>query len=173
MPRNALVLLLSLFYPTLQPAIGECVLLVELKATFVVEETTPIFWRDVFDPVAGHNVGGELHKVLLARPQPDALVPHHRELRWLADEQVESGELLVKAAEGDRVGVEVQSQPQPIPLSLVGLHLRCLHISLKGLDQVLVLGLSQRILNVEGTAHASVSGHPEEQLRYFEAKNYK
>ena len=58
MPRNALVLLLSLFYPTLQPAIGECVLLVELKATFVVEETTPIFWRDVLDPVAGHNVGG-------------------------------------------------------------------------------------------------------------------
>ena len=53
MPRNALVLLLSLFYPTLQPAIGEGVLLVELKAAFVSEEAIPSFLQEVPDSAGG------------------------------------------------------------------------------------------------------------------------
>ena len=49
--------------------------------------------------------------MLPPRLKVDALVPHHRELRGLPYEHLEGIVLLVKAAEGHRVGVEVQGEP--------------------------------------------------------------
>ena len=47
MPRDAVELLFCLLYTTLQPAVGECVVLVEIKVAFVSEETVPGFRFDV------------------------------------------------------------------------------------------------------------------------------
>ena len=68
----------------------------------------------------------------------DALVPHHRELSWLTDEQVEGVVLLVEGAKGHRVGVEVEDELQSVLASLLGLHLLCCFIPLQLLDQFLV-----------------------------------
>ena len=110
-PRNTLVLFLGLFDHALQPTVGERVSLVELQISFVFEEASSSFWRDVSDPFCGHSCGGEVDEVLPPRLKVDALVPHHRELRGLPDEHLEGTVLLVKAAKGHRVGVEVQGEP--------------------------------------------------------------
>ena len=47
--------------------------------------------------------------------QLDTLVSHHWELSRLADEQLEGVVLLVEGAEGNRVGVEVEGEPQSVP----------------------------------------------------------
>ena len=47
--------------------------------------------------------------------QLDTLVSHHWELSRLADEQLEGVVLLVEGAEGHRVGVEVEGEPQSVP----------------------------------------------------------
>ena len=59
------------------------------------------------DAVGGDYLGGEVDEVLPPWLHVDTLVPHHRELSRLADEQLEGVVLLVKGAEGHRVGVEV------------------------------------------------------------------
>ena len=43
MPWDAVELLLSLFDPTLQPAVGEGVALVELEVTLIIEEAATSF----------------------------------------------------------------------------------------------------------------------------------
>ena len=43
-PRDTLMHLFSLFDHKLQPAVGECVALVELQVTLVFEEATSSFW---------------------------------------------------------------------------------------------------------------------------------
>ena len=54
--------------PTLKPAVGKCVLLVELEAAFVSEEAIPSILHDVPDPRGGgDHCGGDLHKMLPTR----------------------------------------------------------------------------------------------------------
>ena len=43
-PWDAFVLLLCIFDPALQSAVGECVALVEIQAAFVSEKTPTGFW---------------------------------------------------------------------------------------------------------------------------------
>ena len=107
MPWDAVVLLLSLLDPTLQPTVGECVALVELQVALVGEEAATSLWRDVPDVVGGDHLGGEVDEVLPPWLHLETLVPHHRELSGLADEHLEGVVLLVKGAQGHRVGVEV------------------------------------------------------------------
>ena len=109
-PWDALMLLFSLFDHALQSTVGECVALVELETTLIVEEATPSFWQDVSDSIGGHNFGGEVDKVLVPSLKWDTLVLHHGELRWLSDEHLEGVVLLVEGAQGHRVGVEVKGQ---------------------------------------------------------------
>ena len=130
MPWDAIVLLLSLLDPALEATVGEGVALVELKVTFISEEAATSLWRDVPDVVGGDDLGGEVDEVLPPWLQRDALVPHHRELSGLADEHLERVVLLVLSSQGHRVGVEVQGELQPIPPSLLRLHLPSLFISL-------------------------------------------
>ena len=122
MPWNTSQLLLCLFDPALQFAIGEGVAFVEIKVAFVFKEATPSFRQNIPDSIGGDDGGGEVDEVFASRLQLDALVPHHRELSWLADEQVEGAVLLVHGAKGDLVGVEVQGEPQPILPSLLGIN---------------------------------------------------
>ena len=105
------MLLLGLFDHAFQPAVGERVALVELQISFVFEEASSSLWRDVSDLIRRHDSGREVDEVLPPWLKMDALVPHHRELRGLPDEHLEGAVLLVKAAEGHRVGVEVQGEP--------------------------------------------------------------
>ena len=107
MPWDATVLLLSLLDPTLQPTVGECVALVELQVALVGEETATSLWRDVPDVVGGDHLGGEVDEVLPPWLHLETLVPHHRELSGLADEELEGVVLLVQGAQGHQVGVEV------------------------------------------------------------------
>ena len=65
--------------------------------------------------MGGDNCGGEVNKVLSSWFQLDTLVSHHWELSRLADEQLEGVVLLVEGAEGHRVGVEVEGEPQSVP----------------------------------------------------------
>ena len=46
-PGDAVELIFCLLHPTLQSAVGECVVLVEIEVAFVTEETVPGFWVDV------------------------------------------------------------------------------------------------------------------------------
>ena len=46
-PGDAVELIFCLLHTTLQPAVGECVVLVEIKVAFVAEETVPGFRFDV------------------------------------------------------------------------------------------------------------------------------
>ena len=138
MPWDAFVLLCSFSDSALQPAVGEGVALVELKVSFVVEKAPTCFWQDFLDSIGGDDRGGEVDEVLPPGLKPDTLVSHHRELSWLTDEQVEGAVLLVEGAKGHRVGVEVEGELQPVPASLLRLHLLCLLIPLHLLDQFLV-----------------------------------
>ena len=65
--------------------------------------------------MGGDNCGREVNKVLPPWFQLDTLVSHHWELSRLADEQLEGVVLLVEGAEGHRVGVEVEGEPQSVP----------------------------------------------------------
>ena len=109
-PRDTLMHLFCVFDHRLQPAVGECVSLVELQITLVFEEATASIWRDVSDLIRRHDSGGEVDEVLPPCLKIDVLVPHHRKLRGLPDEHLEGAVLLVKAAEGHCVGVEVQGE---------------------------------------------------------------
>ena len=110
-PRDTAVLLLSLLDLALQSTVGERVARVELKVAFIGKEATSSLWGDFPDFLGGHNCGGEVDEVLPPRLKADALVPDHGELRGLPDEHLEGTVLLVKAAKGHRVGVEVQGEP--------------------------------------------------------------
>ena len=101
MPWDATVLLLSLLDPTLQPTVGECVALVELQVALVGEEAATSLWRDVPDVVGGDDLGGEVDEVLPSWLHMETLVPHHRELSGLADEQLERVVLLVLSSQGN------------------------------------------------------------------------
>jgi len=98
-----------LFDSTLQSAVGEGVPLVKLKVAFVSKEAFPGFRQNISDSIGGDDGGRKVNKVFASWLQLDALVPHHRELSWPAYEQVEGAVLLVKAAKGHFVGVEVCS----------------------------------------------------------------
>ena len=111
MPWDAVELLLSLFDPTLQTAVGEGVALVELQISFVGKEATSIFRQDISYSVCRHNCCREVNKVLPPWLKVDAFVSDHGELRRFSDEHLEATVLLVKAAKGHRVGVEVQGEP--------------------------------------------------------------
>ena len=134
MPWDALVLLLSLFDPTLQPTVGEGVALVKLQVALVGEEAATSLWRDVPDVVGGDHLGGEVDEVLPPWLHLETLVPHHRELSGLADEHLERVVLLVNGAKGHRVGVEVQS----VSFSLSRLYFLCLRIPLHLFHQTLI-----------------------------------
>ena len=69
----------------------------------------------------------------------NAFVPDHGELRRLSDEHLEATVLLVKAAKGHRVGVEVQGEPQSVLSSLSRLYLLYLLIPLHHADKFLVV----------------------------------
>ena len=62
----------------------------------------------------------------------NALVEHHGELSWLADEHLEGSVLLVEAAQGQRVRVQVQGESQSLPGSLLRLHLLVCFTPLQG-----------------------------------------
>ena len=138
MPWNTIVLLLSLLDPTLQPTVGEGVALVELKVALVGEEAATILWRDVPDVVGGDDFGGEVDEVLPPWLHVETLVPHHRELSGLADEELEGVVLLVQGAQGHSVGVEVDHELQSVPLSLLRLDFLGRFVPLHLLDQVTV-----------------------------------
>ena len=114
MPWDAIVLLLSLLDPTLQPTVGEGVALVELQVALVGEEAATSLWRDVPDVVGGDHLGGEVDEVLPPWLHLETLVPHHRELSVLADEHLERVVLLVNGPKGHRVGVEIECKSQSI-----------------------------------------------------------
>ena len=137
-PWDALMLLFSLFDHALQSTVRKCVAPVELQITLVSEEAASSFWSDVPDPIRGDNCGREVDKVLSSRFQCGALVPHQGELRRLSDEHLEATVLLVKAAKGHHVGVEVQDESQAVPSSLSRLHFIYLLFSLHLSNQVLV-----------------------------------
>ena len=118
-PRDTTVLLLSLLDLALQSTVGERVARVELKVAFIGEEATSSLWGDFPDFLAGHNCGGDVDEVLSSWFEIDALVAHHRELSWLANEHLEGILLLVQCAQGHRVGVEVQGELQSVPPSLL------------------------------------------------------
>ena len=117
MPWDAIVLLLSLLDPTLQPTVGEGVALVELKVALIGEEAATSLWRDMPDVVGGDHLGGEVDEVLPPWLHLDTLVPHHRELGGLADEHLERVVLLVNGAKGHFVGMEVKCKSKPIALA--------------------------------------------------------
>ena len=56
-----------------------------------------------------------------------------------SDEHLEATVLLVKAAKGHRVGVEVQDEPQSVSFSLPRLHYLCLFVPLHLFHQALVV----------------------------------
>ena len=57
--------------------------------------------------------------MLSPRLKQDALVQHHGDLRWLADEQLEGIVLLVEGGQGHCVGVKVESKSKSVPGSLL------------------------------------------------------
>ena len=138
MPRDATVFHFCLFDATFQPTVGEGVAFVELKVALISEEAATVLWCYVLDPIRCHNRGGEINKVLPPWLKWNALVKHHGELSWLADEQLEGDVLLGKAAQGHRVRVEVQAESQSVTGSLLRLHLFCTGTSLHFFHQVLV-----------------------------------
>ena len=135
-PGDALVPLFGLFDLALKLAVDEGVALVELEVALVGEEAATSLWNDASDVFGGHQGGGEVDEVLPPRLQRDALLPDHGELGGLADEHLEVVVLLVEAAEGHSVGVEVQGELEAIPDSLLRLHLFRLLVLLHIFDQL-------------------------------------
>ena len=79
----------------------------------------------------------------------------YRKLSTLADEQAEGVVILIEAAKGDTVGVEVQGEPQSVHLPHLRLHL--LHVHLVPLhlpDELPVLRRPQGLARVKCTAHS-------------------
>ena len=79
----------------------------------------------------------------------------HRKLSTLANEQAEGIVILIEAAKGDAVGVEVQGESQPVHPPHLRLHL--LHVHLVPLhvpDKLPVLRRPQGLARVECTAHS-------------------
>ena len=137
-PRDTVVLLFSQLDLALQSTVGERVARVELKVAFIGEEATSSLWGDFPDFLGGHNCGGEINEVLSSWFEIDALVAHHRELSWLANEHLEGILLLVQCAQGHRVGVEVQGELQSVPSSLLRFDFPHCLIPLQLSDQVSV-----------------------------------
>ena len=164
MPWDAFVLFFGLFDPALKPTVGEGVALIELQVHVVVEKTPTGLWQDVLDPISGDNCGRKLDEVLPSWLKSDALVPHHRKLSWLTNEQVGNAVMLVKAAKGDRVGVEVEGELQPVPAPLLRHHLQRPLVPLQLLDQLLIFRCFECVVAVESAAHARVSGDPGEEV---------
>ena len=139
MPWDAVVFLLCFFYATFQPTVGEGVAFVELEIAFVRKETATVLWGDAFDSICCNECSREVNEVLPPRLKRDALVPYHGKLSRLADEQPEGVELLVESAQGHRVGVEVNREPQSVSGSLLRLYLFCPFFPLHLCHQVLIL----------------------------------
>ena len=55
-PWDAVILCLSLLYPTLQPAVGEGVAFVEVQVALIVEEAVPSTGLDIPEVVGGDQV---------------------------------------------------------------------------------------------------------------------
>ena len=113
-PGNAAIPLFCPFYLTLQPAVGQGVLLVEVQLALVSEEAIPSLRRYAPNVLRVDESRRKIDEVLLAGLQLDALLPHHRKLRWPFDENLEAIVCLVKGTKGHSVGVEVQGEPQSL-----------------------------------------------------------
>ena len=66
MPRNTAILLFSPLDSTLQPAVGEGVLLVELQVALVFEEALSRLRNDVLDVLGDDDGGGKINEVFLS-----------------------------------------------------------------------------------------------------------
>ena len=140
-PGDAYVLCLCPLYPTLEPAVGEGVAVVETKIALVGKETVSGLWFDASDLVDGYNGGREVDEMFSAWSKLDSSFSHHRELVRLADEEAESSVPLVKSAKGNRVRVQIQTETQTVLSADLGLHLRRLTLTLHLFYQPLVLRL--------------------------------
>ena len=107
-PWDAVVLVLSLLYPTFQPAVGEGVAFVEVQVALISEEAVPSTGLDIPEVVGGDQVSGEVDEMFSSRLKLEAVLSHHRELLRGADEDAESTVALIMSAKGHRVGVQVQ-----------------------------------------------------------------
>ena len=65
-PGDAFVLCLCPLYPTLEPAVGEGVAVVEIKIALVSKETVSGLWCDASDLVGGYNGGREVDEMFAA-----------------------------------------------------------------------------------------------------------
>ena len=107
-PWDAVVLVLSLLYPTFKPAVGEGVAFVEVQVALISEEAVPSTGLDIPEVVGGDQVSGEVDEMFSSRLKLYAMLSHHWELLRGADEDAESTVTLIMSAKGHRVGVKVQ-----------------------------------------------------------------
>ena len=140
-PGDAFVLCLCPLYPTLEPAVGEGVAVVEIKIALVSKETVSGLRCDASDLVGGYNGGREVDEMLAAWSKLDPSFSHHRELVRLTDEETEGSVPLVKSAKGHRVRVQIQTETQTVLSANLGLHLLRLILPLHLFYQPLVLRL--------------------------------
>ena len=107
-PWDAVVLVLSLLYPTFKPAVGEGVAFVEVQVALISEEAVPSTGLDIPEVVGGDQVSREVDEMFSSRLKLYAMLSHHWELLRGADEDAESTVALIMSAKGHRVGVKVQ-----------------------------------------------------------------
>ena len=76
MPRYAANFVLGPLDAALQPAVGESVLRVEFKRSFVTKIAAPGIWLNPFYIFGGNNRGREIYKVFLSRLQLKTSLGH-------------------------------------------------------------------------------------------------
>ena len=107
-PGDAFVLCLCPLYPTLEPAVGEGVAVVEIKIALVGKETVSGLWFDASDLVGGYNGGREVDEMFSPWLELKSLFSHHRELVGGSNKEAERTVALVKGAERHCVGMQIQ-----------------------------------------------------------------
>ena len=107
-PGCAVVLVLSLLDPTLQPAVGEGVAFVEVQVNLISKEAVPSTWINISKVFGGDQGGREVDEMFPPRLQLEALLSHHWELVGGAYEEAERTVLLVKGAKGHGIRVKIQ-----------------------------------------------------------------
>ena len=107
-PWDAVILCLSLLYPTLQPAVGKGVAFVEVQVALIFKEAVPSTGVHVPEIIGGNQGGGEVDEMFQPWSELNTMLSHHWELVWGSDKDAESTMALAESAKGNRVRVQIQ-----------------------------------------------------------------
>ena len=125
-PGCAVVLLFSLLDPTLQPAVGEGVVLVKVQIALISEEAISSTWLNTLDVFGCDQGGRKVDEMLSSRLELKSMFSHHWELVWGSNKKAERTVALVNGAKGHCVRVQIQCKTQSVLSTCSQFYLLCL-----------------------------------------------